>query len=242
MKKQIIMALALCGTTLSPIFATAAYADPPTPINDTSGEKTPDEVCQDVLRPNDPNSEFQTTAINVGDPAWSNVGSPEQGDAAGDPEPWGDPKYENIYLTNGFFRNGGSPNVWGGATATAIYPQTRQLFHFTQDQERTVSFDCQVWKVVGNGDSIYPPGLQSSGNSTLETRTVDADDAYVITDDDFPVYGETVYALVCISPNNTTKGKPGTWTGKNGFNAANCPAASTAAGTNFIPSGNAPIL
>jgi hypothetical protein len=47
--------------------------------------------------------------------------------------------------------------------------------------------------------------------------------------------------LICISPNNVTKSKPGTWTGKNGFNAANCPAASIVAG-GTVPSDNAPDI
>ena len=55
------------------------------------------------------------------------------------------------------------------------------------------------------------------------------------------LYDQIVNALICISPNNVTKGKPGTWTGKNGFNAANCPTASATAG-GTVPSGNAPNI
>jgi hypothetical protein len=46
-----------------------------------------------------------------------------------------------------------------------------------------------------------------------------------------------VYALICISPGK----KGGVWTGKNGFNAALCPSANTAAG-GTIPSGNIPQI
>jgi hypothetical protein len=208
---------------------------------------TPQDVCDEQLRPNNPNSDFMTVAINVSVGMWTNDGA-AYADTSGDPiseEGYGTPTHSNIYLTSGFYRNGGSPNVWGGATATATYPQTRALYPFLQDQTRTTTFDCKVWKDPGGPehgpDEIVPPGLQSYGNSAIEEREVPAGNDYVITEDDFIVEGETVYALICISPNNATKGKPGTWTGKHGFNAANCPAASAAAGTNFIPSGNAPL-
>jgi hypothetical protein len=230
-------ATAVTAVCISSILAAPGYALPA--IQDTSG-LSPQEVCELVLKPNDPNSQFVTFAENesVGD--WVTVGS-EVGDSIGDPYGVGTPTYSNIFLDGSFFRNGGSPNVWGGATATQTYPQTGQLFETLLNQERATTFDCVVQKTNPAG-TIEPEGLQSTGNSSLETQQVQGENQEVITQDDFIVEGETVYALVCISPNNSTKGKPGTWTGKNGFNAANCPAASAAAGTSFIPSGNAPIL
>jgi hypothetical protein len=216
-------------------------------LHDTTG-MTPQEVCDAQLRPNNPNSDFLTAPQNVSVGGWVNVGV-AYADTSGDPiseEGFGTPTHSNVILADGYYRNGGSPNVWAGATATATYPQTRQEYPFLQDASQTTTFDCKVWKDPGGPDhgpdEVVPPGLQSYGNTSVETDTVDAGTGFVISEDDYIVEGETVYALICISPNNVTKGKPGTWTGKHGFDAANCPAASIAAGTNFIPSGNAPTL
>jgi len=235
--RNFLAATAIAATCISPILTTPAMASPP--IQDTSG-LSPQEVCELVLRPNDPNSQFITFPENEVTGDWVTVGT-ELGDAVGDPYGVGTPTYSNVFLDGSYFRNGGSPNVWGGATATITYPQTGQLFETLLNQERTTTFDCVVQKSNPAG-TIEPEGLQSVGNSSLETQQVPGDNQEVITNVPFIVEGETVYVLICISPNNSTKGKPGTWTGKNGFNAANCPAASTAAGTSFIPSGNAPIL
>jgi hypothetical protein len=145
-----------------------------------------------------------------------------------------------VWLSNSYFRNGGSPNVWAMAQARITYPQSRQLWSFIQHTSRTITFDCVVQK-TNPAHTIEPTGLQSVGNSTVESGEMPAPNDYVVTNDPFVVEGATVTALICISPNNVTKGKPGTWTGKHGFLAANCPAASLAAG-GTVPSGNAPDL
>ncbi len=241
--RTILATTAVTAASFSPILNAPALATVPA-LHDTTG-MTPQDVCDAQLRPNNPNSDFMTEPQNQSPGGWVNDG-PAYADAAlGDEEGFGTPTYSSIFLTSGFYRNGGSPNVWGGATATATYPQTRQLFSFLQDQIRTTTFDCKVWKDPGGAehgpDEIVPPGLQSYGNSSIEEDTFAADNDYVITNVPFTVEGLTVNALICISPNNSTKGKPGTWTGKHGFNAADCPAASLAAG-GTIPSGNAPVL
>jgi hypothetical protein len=237
--RAILAATAIAFSSFVPVLNAPAMAGQPT--YDITG-LTPDQICEDQLKPADP-AEFDSYLVQITDPGiWTDVGEPyaDETSPAGEPEGYGTPTYSNIFLTTGFFRNGGSPNVWGGATATATYPQTRQLFDFKQDQTRTVTFDCVVAKVTPAG-THFPPGLQSIGNTTVEEQTIDVGEDYLITDEPFVEEGETVYALICISPNNVTKGKPGTWTGKHGFNAANCPAASAAAG-GTIPSGNAPVL
>lgn len=88
---------------------------------------------------------------------------------------------------------------------------------------------------------VEPPGLQTTGNQIVEHRNIQTAPQYVILNQPFVIEGATVRALICISPNNVTKGKPGTWTGKNGFNPANCPDASRAA-QDWVPSGNAPDI
>jgi hypothetical protein len=86
---------------------------------------------------------------------------------------------------------------------------------------------------------VEPPGLQTTGNMIVNHQTIDVGTDYVITDDPFVVYGQTVDVLICISPNSSTKSKPGTWKLMHGFTGS-CTTASTAAGTSFIPSHNNP--
>jgi hypothetical protein len=236
-KTAFLAATAIFAAAFNPILITPALATPP--VQDTSG-LSPQEVCDAQLKPNDPNSDFQTEPQNVVAGSWVTVDS-DLGDPVGDPYGVGTPTYSNVFLENSYFRNGGSPNVWARATATQTFPQTGQLFETVLHQELATSFDCFVWKIVGHDTVVDPAGLQSVGNSTVETQDVPGDNQEVVTDDDFVVEGLTVNALICISPNNVTKGKPGTWTGKNGFLASNCPAASIAAG-GTVPSGNAPNI
>ncbi|MFL6733700.1 MAG: hypothetical protein ACJ8EY_03275 [Sphingomicrobium sp.] len=237
MKKSILAAMAVTTLSFNTALSTPAFALPP--VVDTTG-LSPQEICDNLLKPNDPNSQFHTYPGNIVPGAWTNDGAPYADEAIGDPEGYGTPTYSNVWLSNSYFRNGGSPNVWAMGQATITYPQTRQLFSFLQDQTQTIMFDCVVEKTNPAG-TIEPAGLQSVGNSATDSQTVAAPNDYVITNEPFVVQDAAVTALICISPNNVTKGKPGTWTGKHGFNAANCPAASLAAG-GTVPSGNAPDL
>ena len=68
MKRALLAATAILSSSFMSV---PAYAGPnddiPLPsVQDTSG-LTPDQVCQEILRPNDPNSQFQTDAINETD-------------------------------------------------------------------------------------------------------------------------------------------------------------------------------
>lgn len=230
-KRALVAATAMLITSFNPIVITPAFAD---------AQSDAQAVCDDLLQPNNPNSEFFTYPGNLVEGTWTTVGS-DLGDPIGDPYGVGTPVPSNVFLSDSYFRNGGSPNVWALAQATLTYPQTGQLFETVLHQERTDTFDCVVEKFVGSGDEKFPPGLQRPGQTVTETQDIDGPPQEVITDDDFVVVDATVHALICISPNNVTKGKPGTWTGKNGFNAANCPAASIAAG-GTVPSDNAPDI
>lgn len=240
MKRALLAATAI---TFSSLTATPAFAEVP-PVHDTSG-LTPQEICDEQLRPNNPNSQFMTEP-DVTSSDVVNVGDPYPTTAAGDPEGWGTPVFSDVLVGNGYYRNGGSPNVWAESQATATYPQTRQLFNFEQATQLLTTFDCRVWKDPGGPDhgpdEIEPAGLQSFGNSTSEPGDpVSAGQDYVITNVPFVVTGVTVNALICISPNNTTKGKPGEWRGKHGFDADLCPFASETAG-GPVPSNNAPDI
>jgi len=238
-KRAILAATAIIVGSFNPVLMAPALATPPT--IDTTG-LTPQEICDAQLQPNNPNSDFQTDPVGVVEGVWVTTNT-ETTDPIGDPYGVGTPTFSNVIIGGSYFRNGGSPNVWALATATETFPQTGQMFETDVTQQRTIGFGCHVWKYVGPNDQnlVEPPGLQSIGNSTVEEQTIPGDPQEVITDDDFVIEGQTVRALICISPNNATKGKPGTWTGKNGFNAANCPAASLAAG-GTVPSGNAPTI
>jgi hypothetical protein len=237
-KRAFLAATAMLVSSLNPVLVTPAMAQ-------AAVVTDPQQFCEDQLKPNNPNSDFQTDPVDVNVGGWVDSGAPYQ-DPNADPissEGYGTPTFSNVFLSNSYFRNGGSPNVWALAQATITYPQTRSLFPFLQDQTQTTTFGCHVWKYVGPDDKtlVEPAGLQTVGNVITEEQTIDAAPQYVITNDPFVIEGATVTALICISPNNVTKGKPGTWTGKHGFNAANCPAASLAAG-GTVPSGNAPDL
>jgi hypothetical protein len=220
-----------------------AVSTPQTNVED----KTPQEVCDDILKPNNPNSKFSTEPVSVVVGAWVNDGPAYADDAAGAAYGTGTLVYTDIVAgaSGGFFRNGGSPNVWGTAEAAGSHwTQTGQLFNFYVDQTRTTTFGCRVWKYNGplHNHLVQPPGLQSSGNSALEHQEhIYVNTHEVVTEDDFPGSGGgPVNTLICISPNNTTKAKPGDWKKMHGFTGS-CTAASTAAGTNFIPSNNNPI-
>lgn len=233
---RILKTTAIAVLLASTLITTPALANPP--INDTSG-LSPQQVCDLQLQPNN-SADFQTVPQNVSVGGWVTV-STDIGDAIGDAYGVGTPTFSDVFLSDSYFRNGGSPNVWALATATETYPQTGQLYETTLHQEQTTTFDCYVWKIVGHDTIVDPAGLQSTLNTTVEKQDLPGDPQEVITEDDFVIQGETVHALICISPNNVTKGKPGTWTGKNGFNAANCPAASISAG-GTVPSDNAPNI
>jgi len=238
-KRAILAATAILVGSFNPVLMTPAMATKP-PINDTTG-LTPQEVCDLQLSP-DENSEFQTEPVGLISGDWVVVDT-VIGDPIGAPYGVGTPTYSNVFLSNSYFRNGKSPNVWAMAAATATYPNTGRMHETEVVEERTDTFGCHVWKFVGPNDQnlVEPPGLQSTGNSAVDEQSSPGDPVEVVTSDDFIEQDVAVRALICISPNNVTKGKPGTWTGKNGFNAANCPAASIAAG-GTVPSGNAPDI
>lgn len=228
--RAILAATAMLVTSFNPVLVTPAFAQD-APVVD------PQQFCEDQLKPNDPHSDFQTEPVGLLDSGWVDDGPAYPDSPAGEPEGYGTPTGGVLTFNNTYIRHGGSPNVWGGATTDLVYPQTRQLFNFKKDQTETVTFGCHVWKETPGG-LVEPPGLQTVGNVITNHQTIDAGQDYVITDDDFIVNGQTVQVLICISPNAGGK-KPGTWRQMHGFTGS-CTAASTAAGTSFIPSGNNP--
>ena len=146
---KIINAAAIAALLATSMISTpASAAKPPLGPPATDG-LSPQEVCDLQLTP-DEHSDFETYPINVVDSGLVNVGDPYAGTPAGDPEGYGTPTPSGTVFDGTFIRHGGSPNVWGGATSTLTYPQTRQLFNFLQDVQRTTGFDCFVFKIVGH--------------------------------------------------------------------------------------------
>lgn len=247
MKTALLAATAIVASSFVAIPAYAGINDdiPLTAINDTSG-LTAQEVCDAVLRPNDDHSGFQTAPTNEE----TNVILSEttiQDTTPFDQQGTGTPTYSGYgNFDTTYHRNGGSPNVWTGADANTVNYETSDLFyHTTVHQTLGSTFDCAVWKDPGGTshgpDSIYPPGLQSTGNSTVTgTNEFAGDDVVDHNGGPFTTGGDfhDTNVLICISPNNLTKGKPGTWTKKNGF-AGSCETANSIAG-GTVPSGNAP--
>jgi hypothetical protein len=222
-----LAATAMLVTSFNSVLVTTAFAVE-VPADDAQ------QFCEDQLKPNNPNSDFQTEPVGLIDSGWVDDGPAYPDSPAGDPEGYGTPTPSGVVFDGTYIRHGGSPNVWGGATSTLTYPQTRQLFNFKKDQTQTITFGCHVWKETPGGLN-EPPGLQTVGNVITDHQTIDAGTDYVISDDDFIVEGETVDVLICISPGK----KPGAWRQMHGFTGS-CTAASTAAGTSFIPSHNNP--
>jgi hypothetical protein len=246
MKRALLAATAVLTSSFTPILISPAYADVP-PVYDTSG-LTPQEVCDAQLRPNNPNSEFQTQPENSSGETLFSTSDPVRDSSPFDQVGTGTPTYDgygNFDAT--YHRNGGSPNVWTGADAnTKTYPTSDLYYHTTVTNTYGETFDCVVFKDPGGDahgpDAIYPAGLQSFGNSAV-TRTEEVAGPDQIDPNGGPLTDSGSYydanVLICISPNSTTKAKPGTWTGKHGFSSAQCAAASLIAG-GTVPSGNAP--
>jgi hypothetical protein len=255
---KIVKSAAIAALLSCSLLTTPAIAGTASPIQDTNGTYADAQaLCEAVLKPAAP-SGFLTepVGLNLNTP-WENDGAAYPTTSAGPKSGYGTPVPSNIFLTSGFFRNGGSPNIWGGATSRLTYPQTQQLFNMEQKQKRTLVFGCKVYKNPADGpndpnpddeygpDEIMPPGLQTTGNSIVQTQTVPAvpPTQIIISEDDFIVDSASGYALACISPNNTTKAKPGTWVGKHGMTDAMCNQAQANgafANLPYVPSSNSP--
>jgi len=244
MKRALLAATAILFTSVNPAFITPAFADQTlTPVQ-LEGDYDAQEICEEALKPAE-ESGFLTEALNIDDSDWVDDGAPVRDENVGAAVPTGTPTAEGITFNGTYYRNGSSPNVWGGGSATLHYPNSTQEYTTLQHQTRTLTVDCHVWKYAGNPDTpaglilVEPPGLQTTGNTATDEQTVAGTNGFDTNAGPVDVYGETVVTLICISPNNATKTKPGTWTAKHGFTGS-CTTASTLAGSLPVPSGNAP--
>ena len=235
MKRALLAATAILFSSVVSI--TPAQAVPGIGPPATDG-LTMQQVCDLQLRPNDP-ADFSTWPKNIGTPTL--ISSTTVRDATHfDQTPVGDPTYSGFSGHRNPFRNGGSPNVWAQADAnSAHYASSLLHYHTTITDTFATTFDCEVQKTVGNGNLVDPRGLESSNNSVLSTQTRAGPDVTEVGGPMTIAGSFIAQILICISPNNTTKGKPGDWRGMHEFPTANCPQASLDA-QDWVPSENAP--
>jgi len=234
--------LAACAALLSTsLISSPALARHPgkTPIVDST--LTAQQICDLQLRPADP-SEFSTFPMNEREGNWERTGRSQLGNPVV-PEQRrrvGGGSSGNVQVTNDPYRNGGSPNIWVRASADVTY-NMEKLYETNFEVSRTTLFDCDVTKIVGQGNLVDPHGLESYNNGTVELdwQVGGAADRVWRPDGQETDYGQTVYVLACISPNNTTKGKPGEWRGKHDFTVADCERFATM-NLGPVPSYNSP--
>jgi hypothetical protein len=206
MKTKLLAATALVISSFSPALITPAFAVTPEAQADLQ------TACEDLLRPNDPNSEFQTEPTGVtevtGAPFLSNsqvISSTPGGVLL---------SQTSVYNANSQHRHGGSPNIFGGFTVTSVYTGGSSVTLNTYSATTTYTYGCRVWKTVGPDDDhvVEPPGLQVDYGRTLdetlvtstETVTVNNPNTTAVTAGD---------GVICISPTKN----PGTWRNQNGY-------------------------
>jgi hypothetical protein len=226
--KNKLLALGASAMAISMVTASPALAA----ARDTTygTDAALDAVCVAQVNPSD-SSDFTTYATGVQTTIQvitQDVGTPFV-------VPIGDPTINFNGLVGPVHINGYSPNIWAFHNQVRHWADSQLVVHqetFTRTTHTATG--CHVHK-PGAGSSAVdhddlhsdfnaPNGLQiTTGFQTVtETTHVPAADRIINAhygpyDDPNNVIGEQ--ALICISPSSTgTKGAPGTWTAKNGFN------------------------
>jgi hypothetical protein len=206
MKTKLLVATALVITSFSPAFITPAVAAVSPEV-----QAELQTFCEDALRPNDPNSQFQTEPTGVTEATGAEF---LQSSVVLSSTPGGVLlSQSSVFDGNGSrHRHGGSPNIFGGFTVTSVYSGGSSETLNTYAQTTTYTFGCRVFKEVGNGDEHEPNGLQIPYGLTVqdtqvtrtETVTVNNPNVTQVTHDD---------RVICISPTRN----PGTWRNQNGY-------------------------
>ena len=204
MKTKLLAATALVIASFGPALTTPAFAVTP------EAQAALQTYCEDALRPNDPTSQFQTEPTGT-----TEVTGAEflQSSVPISSTPGGVLLSQTSVYNNGSqHRHGGSPNIFGSFTVTSTYTGGTTTSLNTYAQTTTYTFGCRVWKELGNGNVIEPPGLQIPYGLTLpetlvtrtEEVTVTAPNSTQITTGD---------GVICNSPTRN----PGTWRNQNGY-------------------------
>ena len=239
MKRALLAATAILISSFNPVLITPAFAAKPPLVPPATDGMSMQDVCDAQLTPNDP-ADFQTfpkpgTIVEVTTP-----GTPEKDGDAFLVEPGGTPTYSDFSNWGLPFRNGGSPNIWAAAEfGAATYPFTVLHFHTTVTDSIASTFACEVLKTNPN-NIADPAGLETTGNIVVDTDTHSGPD---VTEQGDPITIPGTFVaqvLICISPNNVTKGKPGTWTGKHTFTDQECYDLDKSDLSTWVPSHNAP--
>ena len=204
MKTRFLTATALVISSFAPALTTPALAVTPEAQADLQAH------CEDLLRPNDPNSEFQTEPTGVTEATGAEFLSDSQVISS---TPGGVLlSQSSVYNANSQHRHGGSPNIFGGFTVTSVYTGGSSETLNTYSQTTTYTFGCRVWKEVGNGNIIEPPGLQIDYGQTLDETLVTRTETVTVNN---PNVTEVTAGdgVICISPTKN----PGTWRKQNGY-------------------------
>ena len=210
MKTKLLVATALVISSFSPAVITPAFAITPEAQADLQ------TFCEDALRPNDPNSEFQTEPTGV-----TEVTGAEflQSSEVISSTPGGVLLSQtSVYINGSQHRHGGSPNIFGAFTVTSVYSGGSSEILNTYAQTTTYTFGCRVFKIIdGNGNVIEPNGLQIPYGLTLDETVVTRTETVTETNPDTTVV-TTGDGVICISPSTTgTRGNPGVWRQQNGY-------------------------
>lgn len=204
MKTRLLTATALVISSFSPIMVTPAFAIT------SDAQANLQQICEDALNPNDPNSEFQTEPSSV-----SELTGPEflQDSQVLSSTPGGVLiSQTSVYNPNSQHRHGGSPNIFGGFTVTSTYTGGSSETLNTYAQTTTYTFGCRVWKTTGNGGTIEPNGLQIPFGLTYDDTVVTRTETVTVNNPN-TTSSTTGDGVICISPTKN----PGTWRNQNGY-------------------------
>lgn len=209
MKTRFLTAAAVVLSSFSPVLTTPALAVTPEAQADMQSH------CEDLLRPNDPNSEFQTEPNAVNEVTGAEF---LQSSVVVSSTPGGVLLSQtSVYNANSQHRHGGSPNIFGGFTVTSVYTGGSSETLNTYAQTTTYTFGCRVWKEPQPGHVIEPPGLQVDYGETFDETLVTRSETVTVNN---PNTTEVTAGdgVICISPStNGTKGNPGAWRKQNGY-------------------------
>lgn len=209
MKIKLLAATALVITSFSPVLVTPAFAITPEAQADLQ------EFCENLLKPNDPNSDFQTEPVGVTEVTGaiflqnSQVLSSTPGGVL--------LSQTSVYINGSQHRHGGSPNIFGGFDVTSTYSGGSSVVLNTYAQTTTYTFGCRVFKTVGNGNVIEPNGLQIPYGQVVDETLVTSTETVTVNNPNSVVH-TTGDGVICISPStNGNKGNPGAWRQQNGY-------------------------
>jgi hypothetical protein len=204
MKMKFLAATALVVASFSPALITPAFAITPQAQADLQA------FCENALRPNDPNSDFQTEPTGVTEATGAEF---LQGSVVISSTPGGVLLSQTSVYNNGSqHRHGGSPNIFGSFTVTSTYTGGSTTSLNTYAQTTTYTFGCRVWKEPQPGHVIEPAGLQIPYGLTLDETLVTRTEEVTVNNQNTTSV-TTGDGVICISPNKN----PGVWRNQNGY-------------------------